>query len=291
MVLIWGANFSVVKYALAEIRPLPFNALRFVLASAILWLLLRFRRKITFERRHLWPLIGLGVGGNVLYQVLFIFGLDWTLAGNAALMLATVPVFVMLFSVALGHERASLLGWSGVVLSFTGIALVVWGGARNLGFGATTVRGDLAMLGAAVLWSAYTVGSRPLVRRYGTLPVTAFTMWVGTVGLVLLAVPGLLSQDWGAVSAGGWSALAYSGALAIAAAYVLWYYSVGAIGSSRTAIYSNTIPIVALVVAWLTLGEVPTWLQLAGAVAILAGIGLARLARLDVEARPTPAPE
>ena len=75
-------------------------------------------------------------------------------------------------------------------------------------------------------------------------------------------------------------------ALSIALAYILWYYGIRHLGSSRTAVYSNTVPVVALLVAWLTLGEVPTGVQVAGTVMILGGIGLARLQR-----RPAEVPE
>lgn len=293
------------KAALADFHPLAFNALRFVLASAVLWMAVAGRRgrratgrpasgrrgATPFARRDLLRLVGLGILGNTVYQVLFIFGLDWTLAGNASLMLSTVPVFAGLLSSLAGHERLAGGAWGGIVASFVGIGLVVLGGAQAVGFGAATVRGDLAMLAAAVGWAAYTVGSSPLVRRYGALRVTAITMWIGTVGLVLISAPALLRQDWGAVRPISWLALLYSGVLAIALAYLLWYYSVGRIGSSRTAIYSNTIPLVALAVAWPALGEVPTWLQLAGAAGILGGITLARRARVEAPAERQVPPE
>ena len=108
LVLIWAANFSVVKAALADFRPLAFNAIRFVLASAVLLAFLWSARKpLRFERRD-WPaLLALGLVGNTFYQVLFIVGLDWTLAGNAALLLGASPVFVTLLSAGVRHEEPS----------------------------------------------------------------------------------------------------------------------------------------------------------------------------------------
>lgn len=278
LVLIWGTNFSVVKLALREISPLAFNALRFVLASVILAAFLRpSGSMLKVERGDIPTFIGLGLLGNVLYQMLFIFGVDWTLAGNAALMLATVPIFVSLFSTMRRHETIGRTGWAGVLMSVSGIGLIVWGGTRGLQFGADTVRGDITMLAAAVAWSAYTVGAAPLVQRYGPLKATAGTMWIGTVVLVLISTPSLLAQEWSEVSAGAWAGVVFSGALSIALAYIIWYYGVRHLGSSRTAVYSNTVPIVALLVAWATLGETPTLIQLAGAAAIVGGVLLSRL--------------
>jgi len=284
LVLIWGSNFSVVKAALNEFSPLAFNSTRFVLASVVLALFLAVSgTRIRFGKEDALRLVGLGLLGNVVYQALFIYGINGTRAGNAALMLSSVPLIVTVLSVGLKHETISRAGWAGVALSIAGIVLILWGGSHGLSFGSDTIRGDLTMLAAALGWSVYTVLSSPYVQRYGTLPVTAFTMWTGTVGLVALSTPALLAQDWSSISPGAWGGLVFSGALAIALAYILWYYGIRQLGSSRTAVYSNTVPVVALIVAWLTLGEVPTWFQVAGTVLILGGIALARMRRVPAE--------
>ncbi|HEY7460942.1 MAG TPA: DMT family transporter [Gemmatimonadota bacterium] len=280
LVFIWAANFSVVKAALAEFHPLAFNALRFLVASVALLAFLRgTHARLGFEPRHWRGLVALGLLGNTVYQILFIYGLDWTLAGNASLLLSTTPVFVMLLSTGLRHEEPGPAAWVGVALSVAGIALVVLGGAKAVRFGTATLRGDATMLVAAVAWSAYTVGSSGLVRRYGALPVTAATLWIGTAGLLAVSLPALAAQDWSRVRPAAWAALIFSGLLSIAVAYVLWYASVERVGSSRTAVISNTIPVAALLIAWVTLGERPTWLHPAGTAAILGGVALVRKVR------------
>ncbi|MFB3817580.1 MAG: DMT family transporter [Candidatus Methylomirabilales bacterium] len=282
LVLIWGANFAVVKYALRDLRPLAFNSLRFLIASAVLGLFLAAGGERIRTTRRDWPaILGLGLLGTTLYQALFIFGLDRTLAGNASLMLASGPIFTTLLARLFRQERSSGVVLGGVGLSVLGIVLVVLGGSKGVHFEAASLAGDLAILVAAAAWSAYTVGATPLVHRCGVVPVTAATMWAGTLGLALVSLPALLRQPWGAVGAGAWLALAYSGALGIATAYFLWYYSVRHIGATRTAVYTNFVPVVALLVAWLTLGEQPTALQLAGAAGILAGSALVHLGRVE----------
>lgn len=282
LILIWSANFSIAKFALSDFAPLAFNGVRFLLASAFIYVFVRVQLGGGFhiERRH-WPrLLWLGILGNVVYQICFIYGLDWTLAGNSSLMLAMSPVFITLLSVAFRQEEVGGLAWLGVAASFVGVALVVWGGTRAVGFASDTVRGDLTTLGASLAWSTYTVGGSPLVRRYGALPVTAITMWIGAVGLALVSIPSFLMQDWSAVRPSAWAALGYSGIFAIGVAYLIWYYSVRRIGSTRTGIYSNAIPIVAVLIAWLMLGEQPTWLQLLGAVGVVGGAVLARIGKV-----------
>jgi drug/metabolite transporter (DMT)-like permease len=286
LILFWGANFSLVKLALRDLSPLAFTSLRFLLASGVLWVFLKAGRdRVRINRLHWLAVIGLGIIGTTIYQTLFIYGIDSTLAGNASLMLATTPVFTTLLSLVFRQERSSLVVAAGVGLSVLGIALVVLGGTAGVSFGTGTLRGDLAVLVAAAAWSVYTVGSVPLVHRYGVVPVTAATMWVGTAGLLIVSLPALVGQDWAAVHPISWLAVLYSGAFAIATAYFLWSFCIRQIGSTRTAVYTNFTPVVALLVAWPALGEVPTALQAAGAGGIILGSILVRAGKIE---RPTP---
>jgi drug/metabolite transporter (DMT)-like permease len=270
--LIWGANFSVVKFALSDCAPLAFTTVRFVLASAAMWgVLAGTGESVRIERRHWVPVIGLALVGTTGNQSLFISGIDRTLAGNASLILATGPVFTTLLAAAFRQERITWRAVAGGGLSVAGAGLVVLGGARGVGLSAGTLSGDLLVLAAAIGWAIYTVGSAPLVRRYGAIPLTATTMWIGTAGLLVVSAPVIRAQAWTAVRPATWLAVFYSGAFSIATAYLLWAYCLRQIGSTRTVVYTNATPLVALALAWATLGEVPSVLQVVGAVGIVAG--------------------
>jgi drug/metabolite transporter (DMT)-like permease len=275
--LIWGANFSIVKVALAEVTPLTLNALRFPLASLVLVtvMLLQKGPKLP-ERRDLPRVLAMGVLGNVGYQCLFIFGLAQTRAGNASLLLATVPVWTLLLSVLLGHEFPSPLVWMGVASTFLGMLLIVGGGA-GLDLGGATLRGDLLMVAAAIGWSIYTVGTRPLVQRYGPLRPTAWTLTIGTVGLVAIALGDLAATEFSALSGRAWFGVVYAGVLSLSVAYLLWYRGVERLGSARTAAYSNVVPVITLIVAWAWIGDRPSVIQTVGAAVILGGVWLARM--------------
>jgi drug/metabolite transporter (DMT)-like permease len=280
MAFIWGVNFPVIKAALPDIPPLAFNAVRFPLATVTVLLILRSGGPINWPEKEDWPRIfALGVLGNVVYQGFFIFGIDATLAGNASILLATTPVWTLAFSTLRGHERPGVQVWVGILGTLAGMSLVVLGGGLDIGLGESTIRGDLLMVGAAITWSAYTVGSRKMVRKYGSLPVTAWTLWIGTLGLVALGAPSLARTLTTDTPLAAWLAVAYSGVLAIGLAYILWYRGVQRIGNSRTAVYANLTPIIALLVAWLWLEEVPRPLQITGAVVVLLALSLARLGR------------
>lgn len=277
MVVLWAVNFSVVKVALGHVDPLGFNALRFPLASLALWLILRRRGPIPRPSHDdLGKIVGLGIVGNVVYQLLFILGIDRTLAGNAALLLAATPMWTALLARVFGGERHPPRVWVGVAGTLLGLALVVAGGGVGFGLDTATLAGDLMLAAGSVAWAIYTVGAKGPIARHGSMAVTAWTLWVGTAFLVLLGLPDLARQDWTTLTAGFWLAVLFSGVGSIAVAYLLWYRGVRVLGGTSTAAHSNLVPVVALVVAWLWLGEAPGALQLLGAAVTIGGVSLAR---------------
>lgn len=277
MVVLWAVNFSVVKVALVRIDPLGFNALRFPLAALALWLILRRRGPIPLPTRgDLGKIVALGVVGNVLYQLLFILGLDRTLAGNAALLLAATPVWTALLSRIYGGERHPTRVWLGVGATLLGLGLVVAGSGAAMGLDAETLTGDLMLAAGSVAWAIYTVGAKGPIARHGSMAVTAWTLWVGTVFLFLIGLPDLVRQDWSVLGPGFWALVLFSGVGSIAIAYLFWYQGVRVLGGTRTAAHSNLVPVVALAVAWLWLGEVPGPLQLVGAAVTIIGVSMAR---------------
>jgi drug/metabolite transporter (DMT)-like permease len=132
------------------------------------------------------------------------------------------------------------------------------------------------MVAAVCCWAIYTLGAQQLMRRHSPVGVTGFSMAIGTLIYVPLAFPQIVATDWGSVSRGTWLALAYSALFALCVAYTIWYMAVREIGSARTSVYSNLVPIVAMLTAVVFLGEEMTLAQLTGAAAVLLGVALTR---------------
>jgi drug/metabolite transporter (DMT)-like permease len=275
MVLIWGANFSVVKVAFSEIPEFGFNAIRLLGASLVFFLALGMTGTPRPSGRDALKLFLIAVPGQFLYQLCWMGGLARTSVANCALILGCSPVAVALATSAAGHERVAPIHWAGALLSVFGVYLVVGTGPT---LSADSIAGDLLTLAAVFCWAVYTVGSRALLVRLSPLAVTGYTMAFGTLLYAPLGVSDLLHLDWSGLSARAWIGLAFSSIFSLALAYLIWYTAVQKIGNMRTAIYSNMVPIVAMAIAAIWLGERLTGEKLAGAAAILGGVGLTRLA-------------
>jgi drug/metabolite transporter (DMT)-like permease len=291
MVLIWGVNFSVLKQSFAEIPPQPFNSIRIALASAVFLLAIAgasraarrgrrvsriFRTPDALSTRDRVDLVWLGLVGHCGYQLLFAGGVSLTSVSNASLLMGATPVSVALLSLALGRERLSAPHWAGVSLSVIGVYVVV---GRGASFGGATLGGDALVLASVLCWSAYTLGAMRLIARHSPLYVTGVTMAVGGVPYVAIAWPQILRTDWGAVSPWTWGALVWSALFALCLAYLIWYIAVQRLGPSRTAVYSNVVPLAALTVAAVWLREPITAATVTGAAAILGGVFLTRIGR------------
>jgi drug/metabolite transporter (DMT)-like permease len=276
MSLIWGLNFAVLKFGTRALEPLAFNGTRMVIGSVALLAAAQLMAPTRPHGADLRRLLALGVLGHGVYQVFFITGLSMTRAGTAALVVASSPAAIAIVGRLLGVERVSPRAAVGIVLSILGIALVVLGSARAAGGGEESVLGDLLILASTVAWAFYTNVLRSHTMRIEGIQIAAWTLVGGTIPLLFVATPQLLRVEWSAVTPLAWGALLYGGIGALGIAYLFWYRGVRVIGSTRTAMFSQLQPLVALLGAWAMLGERPTSWQLLGSATVMGGLLLTR---------------
>ena len=274
MALIWGVNISVVKYGTTVLSPFVYNALRVAIAAVTLIGICVAMRAAWPSKRDVIHLIGLGMLGNGIYQLLFVSGVARTKAGNAALVLAATPALIALFGWLRGVEKPVARSVFGIALSIFGVLLVVGTSA----FSATleSFAGDGLLLTACVCWALFTVLLKPYMNRVHSMQLAALTMLGGLPPLFIAAFPHFAEVDWSAVPALAWWSMLFSGIGALVFAYLLWYHGVKVLGPTRTAMYSNLQPAIALIFAWVLLAEVPSIAKLAGAACIISGLLLAR---------------
>ncbi len=225
MALIWALNFSVVKYSLSEIDPLSFNGLRFIFAAAIIWAVLFYRRQLfTIPKKDWLPLLGMGLLGNLIYQGLFIIGIDYTYAANAAVMLGTIPIWVAIISHFFNLEEMNIFKTLGVLAAFGGIVFIISGDNDPFSFSSDTFLGDLIIIAAAVVWGGYTILSKSFLTRYTPIQFSAVMATIGAVVLFLIGLPNMLQLEWTNISTAAYGGVVYSGLLSIGVAYLIWNY-------------------------------------------------------------------
>ena len=275
MAIIWGVNFSIVKFATGVMSPLAFTGLRVILAAAVL-LALAFTRGGRFpSRRDIFSLIGLGMLGNGIYQLFFVEGIARTKVGNAALIVAATPALIAITSRVGGVERVNRKVMAGIALSLASVALVVLGSARAAS-GTATFLGTVLVFCGTLCWTAFTVMLQPFARRLDPIQLSAFTMLGGTIPLVLVTSNAIYATEWSRMGLPAWSAVFYASVISMGVAYLFWYRGLRVLGPTRTAVYSNLQPVIAIIVAWIFLHESPTIWQGVGTGTIMTGLFLTR---------------
>jgi drug/metabolite transporter (DMT)-like permease len=281
MTVAFGLSFVATKYALRGFEPQLIAFIRFALAGGLLWVVWRLRPgRERASRAELKRLALLGLVTPTLYFTLEIQGIARTSASEAAIIIAAIPIFVSALSAVVLGERTARLQWAGIALSFAGVVGLMQFGA---GAGGGRLAGNLLVLAAAFAAAVYSLMARRLLLTRSALFVTTFQNLFGALfllplALLEMAVAGVRTPTPTAVGA-----VLYLTLLCSMAAYLLLNYAFRFLEASRVAVFINLTPVVAVLGAYLVLGERLTAAQVAAAVVVIAGVWVTN------SGRPAPA--
>jgi drug/metabolite transporter (DMT)-like permease len=271
---IWGGTFIAGRVLADSVPPANSAFLRFFIASIALVVMVKLieKRFPKVSPRLFLPLFFLGLTGVFAYNVCFFFGLQHITAGRASLFIASTPLVITVLAAIFLAEKLTRLKVIGVLFSLTGAIIVISNGAPasllSGGFGP----GEKALIGCVLSWSAYSLVGRSVLTKIPPLAAVCYSSIIGTVLLFFPVMKNGLLPEMANISVQSWTSLAYLGILGTAVGFSLYYRSITKIGATRTAIFINLVPLFALVLAWLFLGESIKAMVLVGGTFILIGV-------------------
>ena len=268
--ILFSANYIVSKLAMRSFHPLVFAYLRVVGSAIVLNVIIRERDPAPLTRRDRWDIVGFAALAIVINQTFFLTGLALTNAHIAAILLTTLPVFVLGASIVLGRERASAAKIGGIALAAGGALLVV--GGEGFAGATKSLIGDLLIIGNSLAYGLYLVLSKPMMARHSARRVIARMFAIAAVLMLPVAVWPMTHQTWSAIPGTAWLALVLVIAGPTVAAYLLNAWALRHTDSSLVAAYTYLQPVLTAILAAIYLRETIRAVIIGAAVMIFAGV-------------------
>jgi drug/metabolite transporter (DMT)-like permease len=268
MSAVWGYNWVVMKEGLRFCDPFVFAAIRIFPAAICLFVILIWTREDWRPRQVKWTVL-LGFLSTTVGSGLPLWALAGGAAGKTAVLLYTMPFWAILLAWPILGERIRGLEWLAVILAFAGLALIVAVDA----VGANLWWSILAVL-AGISWAGSAIITRIMRRdpEFDVLSVTTWQMIYGAVPLIIISV--LMPSppiQWTPLFI---FALLYNVILVCVVAFLLWFYVLERLQAGMATMGTLVTPVLALILARIQLGEIPSSREGLGIILILSGIGL-----------------
>jgi len=269
------------KYALDQgVNPLVFSFYREILAGPILVVIAALTERVLPNfRKDWWRFIILGTLGVYGNQLLFVLGLWYTSATQAAIMQPCIPVFTTIITLSFRMEKFSFIKVLGILASAAGAVVMV--GFDDFSLKSDKFIGTLCLVGNTLCVSIFYVYSKSILKRYPPITLTAFAYMIGAVEMGLTSLIFVFQHKAYVyhLTSSSYGPLAYSVVFATVLAYMSMTWANSKASASLIAAYCSLQPLTAALLSYFFLHEVLVWREGEGALLILLGLGLVTFAR------------
>jgi drug/metabolite transporter (DMT)-like permease len=277
--LLVGSNVGIGKSIVAFVPVSLFALLRFVIAMAVLWPLLR-PAKIRRVKRAEWINLFLqALFGTFMFTLLMLNGVQRTSAVAAGVITSTIPAVVALFSWLFLKERPDGRALISIALAIVGVVVINVANNTHSGGtqGGSSLLGNLMILGAVCCESLYVILSRQLTQTLPAIEICAYTHGFGLLLMLPLGLPALLTFNYASVTLPVWGLVLWYGLSASIFSFWLWMKGIRYVDGSLAGVFSAVLPIAAAAYGIAFLGERPTFAHGIALACVVAGIALASM--------------
>lgn len=277
----WGSAFIAGKIAIQSFEPATVAFFRFLGAAILLFPLMWYiERDVPKPTKKDWLLFAmLGLTGIALYNIFFFIASKHAPVIKSSLFIASNPILIIVLSALFLKEKISRNQVFGLILAILGVAFIITNGHLEVFINMDFEPIDLVLLGAVVCWALYSVIGRVVLRKYSSIVSTTYAVAFGTVFLFPFALMETTMADLTSSSSGAWLAIGHMSVFVTVVSFIMYYYGIQQIGAAKASIFINFMPISAVLMASLFLGEALTLPHLIGAFFVLGGVTLSTYKR------------
>lgn len=271
---IWGSAFIAGKVAVESFEPATVAFFRFlgatILLFPIMWVMEKNRPKPTKKDWGMFALLGLT--GIAIYNICFFLASKHAPVIKSSLFIASNPVLIVLLSGLFLKETITKRHIVGMSVALFGVAIIISNGHLlglvTLGFEPI----DFILLGAVISWALYSVLGKVVLGKYSAIVSTTYAVFFGTLFLLPFALYELTWAQVQSASVGVWASLLHMSVFVTVISFIMYYQGIQKVGAARASIFINVMPVSAVIMATLFLGETFTIAHGIGAAFVLSGV-------------------
>jgi len=287
---IWGAGWVAGRVISTEIPPITGAWIRYVIAVLCFLLWMKYTGMLRLPTKGEWKRVWwIGFFSAFVYQVFFMFGMKYTAAGDASLMITFNPLFTALLAIPFLGEKMDKKLFIGILSAFSGV-LILYFHSPNVDIPAwSRTLGDVLIMFAALTWATSAILMKkamasPAPDAKEPLSPLELTIWASVVGLgVLTPWAAIETIQFGVphISSGVWISILFLAILSTVLAYVWFAEGINTIGAGKAALYVYLIPVFGILSGWLLIDEKLGWSLLISFLLIVGGVALAQSEKGD----------
>lgn len=274
--VIVGSSVVAGKIMVAELPVFLASSLRFILALLILMPIVWIQEGgLPRLSRRSWLMLGVqSLCGSFLFTVFLLYGLGYTGPSSAGIITSTTPACMGLIAWLFLGDRPTRKTGAGIVLSVLGVVVINLIQTENGVTGSNPLLGNLLVLGAVIFESLFLLIRKTVPEPLSPLAVSTIISLFGLLWFLPVGAYEMTTLDLAAISLTGWLTVIYYGAFVTVLAYLFWFAGITKVAASTAGVFTAVMPVSALVLSALVLGEPIGWAQLVGCGCVLSGIVL-----------------
>ncbi|MFA5833269.1 MAG: DMT family transporter [Bacteroidota bacterium] len=271
--LLAAGTHLIAKTVTQEVHPVVLTFLRNVISLfAMLVMFLAREKRIKVEKKDIRHLLWLSFLAVPMNQFLYLYGIKFTLASNGALLYATTPALVLILSYFVLQERLTQKKILGVIVAFAGISIVMF--EKGIDFSSDYFYGNVMIFFAVISWAMFAINGKQLVKKYGAFHITALSMIGGAIMFLPIGIVYFASTDVPTITIGNWWGILYLSLGTSVVSYILWFYTLARMDTTKVAVFANAQPILTTLLAVLILNQPVTIAFLVGGTITIVGVVL-----------------